>query len=274
MMKRAALASVAAAGFAALAARAQLPNASQRLSHLVDKTVVQHPNALWHIVHDLCVTDMKTSGLSAPCARVNLAGGWAVLKDIQGKTQYLLIPTARVTGVESPALLQPHSPNYFAAAWAARGLFEQRIGHPVPRGQVSLAINSQYGRTQNQLHIHIDCVRADVAQALADHASDIGAHWSDLALGPHGHIYRARWIAGATLVHDPFRLVARADPAARADMASETLVVVGASRADGAPGFVLLADRAGSQPGDPGAGEELQDHDCSVLNPTSAAGAN
>ncbi|XLM23386.1 CDP-diacylglycerol diphosphatase, partial [Chromobacterium piscinae] len=30
-------------------------------------------------------------------------------------------------------------------------------GEPLPRQAVSLAINSQYGRSQNQLHIHISC---------------------------------------------------------------------------------------------------------------------
>ncbi len=239
---------------------ASLSGLAAKTSRLVDKTAAQHPNALWHIVHDLCVTDMKASGNPAPCSRVDLAGGYAVLKDIQGRTQYLLIPTARISGIESPALLAADSPNYWQAAWAARGLFERRAG-ALPRERIGLAINSQYGRTQNQLHIHIDCARADVVQTLAASEARITAHWTHLTLGPAGHRYRARWIEGANLGdNDPFKILARSDPLARDDMAKETLVVIGAARADGSPGFVLLAGRDGED--NDGAGEELLDHRC------------
>jgi hypothetical protein len=39
---------------------------------------------------------------------------------------------------------------------------------PIPRDVVGLAINSQKARSQNQLHIHIDCVMAEVIQSLDD----------------------------------------------------------------------------------------------------------
>ena len=42
------------------------------------------------------------------------------------------------------------------------------------------------------------------------------------------------------------------------------LVLVGAVRSDGAPGFYLLADRADPARGDKASGEELQDHDCRI----------
>src|SRR5579864_9069445 len=71
------------------------------------------PDALWRIVHTLCVTDMRLSGNPAPCTRVDLAGRYAVLKDIRGQTQLLLIPTDRLLGIESPQLLTPGAANYF-----------------------------------------------------------------------------------------------------------------------------------------------------------------
>ncbi|MBV9510748.1 MAG: CDP-diacylglycerol diphosphatase [Caulobacteraceae bacterium] len=235
-------------------------------SRLVDRTAAAHPNALWHIVHDLCIPDMKTRGGPAPCSVVNLSGGYAVLKDIQGATQYLLLPTAHITGIESPALLDPASPNYWQAAWSARSLFEQKIGRPAPREDVGLAVNSLYGRTQNQLHIHIDCVRADVRQTIADHGEAITDRWSYLRIGPSDAAYHVRWIAGADLgARDPFKLLAREDALARTDMGRETLVLIGARRRDGAPGFVLLSHRADLARGDQAAGEELLDHRCAVL---------
>ena len=62
---------------------------------------------------------------------------------------------------------------------------------------------------------------------------------------------------------NPFRLLAEGDPAARAGMGLETLFAWPTTFADGAPGFVLIADRA--SPGDAASAEELQDHDCKVL---------
>jgi CDP-diacylglycerol pyrophosphatase len=271
-----ALSAVAIAGAALFGLTLARPSAADASSagHLVEDAVSAHPNALWHIVHDLCVTDQKASGQPAPCVSVNLDGGYAVLKDIQGPTQYLVIPTARVTGIESPDLLADASPNYWQAAWAVRPVFEQKVGHPVPREDLSLAVNSVDGRTQNQLHIHVDCVRANVAETLKLHIRQIGPRWSKLALGAAGHNYNVRWLDGAELgPRDPFKILARTDPVARADMGRETLVLVGAKRPNGAPGFVLLSDRSNGSWTDRGAGEELQDHSCKILDDAAPAGA-
>ena len=94
-------------------------------------------------------------------------GRYAVLKDANGPTQYLLLPTARIVGIESPALQAPDAINYFAAAWDARRFVEEALGHDLPGDRVGLAVNSVLARTQNQLHIHIDCIRADVRATLA-----------------------------------------------------------------------------------------------------------
>ena len=66
---------------------------------------------------------------------------------------------------------------------------------------------------------------------------------------------------------NPFKLLADGDPAAKADMSLETLVVAPVTLPDGKPGFILLADRADPSAGDYGSGEELQDHACGVLHP-------
>jgi CDP-diacylglycerol pyrophosphatase len=239
---------------------------------VIDNTVASHPNALWHIVHDLCVIDMKVSHRPAPCAVVNRAGGYAILKDIHGGTQFLLIPTARLAGIESPELLEPSSHNYWRQAWNSRSWLEKQAGRPVPREDIGLAINSAYGRTQNQLHIHVDCVQPDLAAAIKTHGDRIGLRWSNWDVAFNGHHYRVRWVDGADLgARDPFKLLARGDPDARADMSRETLVMVGASRADGTPGFVLLSDRADLSGEDTAEGEELLDHKCTVLKPTPPA---
>jgi CDP-diacylglycerol pyrophosphatase len=225
-----------------------------------------HPNALWRVVHDLCVTDMKLSGAPAPCLAVDLTGRTAVIKDMRGATQVLLIPTDRASGIESPRLLEPSAPNYWQAAWDARRFFERRAGRAVPRQEVAMAINSAFARSQNQLHIHIDCVRPDVIGALEANQARIGLRWSNLAVHLVGQPYRVRRLMGAELApRDPFKLLALGDPRAGADMARETLAVVGFTFAGDRPGFILLSGRTDILRGDQGAGEEILDHDCKVL---------
>ena len=68
--------------------------------------VAANRNALWRVVHDLCVTDMKLGGHAAPCSKVDLRTGYAVVPDLQNPAQLLVVPTARLTGVEDPKLLE------------------------------------------------------------------------------------------------------------------------------------------------------------------------
>ncbi|KAA0108445.1 CDP-diacylglycerol diphosphatase [Mycolicibacterium sp. P1-5] len=234
--------------------------AALALCLLAPATAYAAPDTLWRIVHDQCVVDVQQHRDPAPCSRVDLShgedGGYAVLKDIVGDRQYLVIPTARITGIESPELRDPHATNYFGAAWQARSFVEQRAGGTIPRDWMSLAVNSAVARSQNQLHIHVDCLRADVHDALRSAAGAIGPVWAPLPVPLTGHTYWAMAVDGTDLDADPFRLLADGLEGARDDMGEYTLVVVGT--ATPRAGFVVLADRADdvSEAG----GEELQDH--------------
>ncbi len=224
-----------------------------------------NPNALWHVVHDLCLRDQRLFHRPAPCLAVNRATGVAVVPDPGGRTQVLLVPTRKIAGIESPELLAPGGPNYWQAAWAARGFVARRARRPVSRDQIALAINSVWSRSQNQLHIHVDCVGLSTRAALKAQEGKIGFVWTPLGQPLAGHLWTVRRLWGADLgARDPFKLLARGDPDARAHMGVEGLVVVGATFADGAPGFYLLAthDRDAF-------GESLQDHHCAVLRRTA-----
>jgi CDP-diacylglycerol pyrophosphatase len=217
------------------------------------------PNALWRIVHGQCVQHWEAFHSPLPCVSVDEIHGYAILKDIVGATQFLLIPTAQITGIEDPAVLAPDAPNYFSEAWEARGNVEALAQRALPREDLALAINSVAGRTQNQLHIHIDCVSPEVATALALHGAAIGGSWAAFPVRLKGHEYRAMRVETLDRPRaDPFELLERSD------RARESLVVVGATFANGAPGFYLLETRADSATGNRGAGEELQDHSCAV----------
>jgi CDP-diacylglycerol pyrophosphatase len=236
------------------------------LASVSTAAIAASPNALWEIVHNHCVPGQKSGAGPKPCEVVDLAGGYAVLKDLRGATQYLVMPTAEIAGIEDPQILAGDAPNYWAAAWAARKYVAQRAGQAIPREDISLAVNSQKGRTQNQLHIHVDCIRLDVRQALRAHANEIGPTWAPLGFPMAGHRYNARLVASADLNGiNPFRLLADGIPEAAQDMGDQTLVVVGAVLSGGAPGFYLLNDQVDQAPGDLASGEELQDHDCRVL---------
>jgi CDP-diacylglycerol pyrophosphatase len=119
------------------------------------------------------------------------------------------------------------------------------------------------GRSQNQLHIHVDCLDAGVRDALKHHMAEIGEHWAPLDVTLQGHHYSAMRVAGAWLDGiNPFRLLADGVPGAAADMGHQTLAVVGATLPDGRPGVILLADHTDKASGDNASAEELQDHAC------------
>jgi len=229
-----------------------------------------HPNgqALWRIVHDRCAPDQRDHASPAPCALVSLkdgeAHGFVVLKDRDGVAQQLLMPTAKITGVEDPQLLAPDAVNYFARAWDERGRVQASLGRPVGRTELSIAVNSIYGRSQDQLHLHIDCVDAGVAASLR--ATEVPASGSDRPITLKGHPYRVRWLAADQLdATNPFKVLAQTMPGAREAMGAWTLALVGGVRPDGQPGFYLLANRADPAAGDPGSAEELQDHSCASV---------
>ncbi|MBV8455728.1 MAG: CDP-diacylglycerol diphosphatase, partial [Acetobacteraceae bacterium] len=157
----------------------------------------------------------------------------------------------------------PNAPDYWEDAWEATRDVEALAGERLPREDLSLAINSPYARTQNQLHIHIDCIRTDVAEALRTHADEIGDTWAPFAPKIGRTPYRA--IRVPTLQQpgaNPFQLLARSQP----DMSRETLAVVGATLPGGVPGFYLLETRADPAVPFSGGAEELQDHDCKIAH--------
>jgi len=209
-------------------------------------------DALRQIVQEQCVVNWSRQHSARPCERIS--EGFAVLADRKGGAHFLLIPTKTVAGMESPELLEPAAPNYFAAAWAARDLLARVVGHDVPRGAVGLALNPRHARTQDQMHIHIECLRAEVARRLRRAAPSVTAAWSIVWID--GWPYHVARLMGEELRPDPISLLWHGVPAARSDMGDYTLVVAGMALAEG-PGFFLLAANGP-------AGELLLDPACTI----------
>jgi CDP-diacylglycerol pyrophosphatase len=229
----------------------------------------ENRNVLWDVVHQHCAPKAEQKIFPpAPCADVQLGpGGYAIFKDRNGPYQYLLLPLARITGIESPALLAADATNYLAAAWQARLYVEAALHAAQPRDALSLAINSSQGRSQDQLHIHIDCVRVDVRDAIRRALPGIvrnpGWHPLPEGLPPSGHRYLAKWVGGENLGDNPFKDLGGAMPSSDA-LATHSLAVVGAYAPSGQPGFVLLSGHVDAATGDHGHAEELQDTTCAV----------
>lgn len=225
-------------------------------------------SALWRIVHERCIPDQLEHGQPAPCAYVSLAGGvkngYAIFKDRVGKTQFLLIPTRRLSGIEDPEILAADAPNYWQAAWTARRYVDQRAGRILPRNAFGMAINSAMDRSQDQFHIHVDCVRTDVDDRLRADLAKIGTSWTEFPFPLAGHTYSARRVDSPDLHEvDPFRLLFQSGIGSHG-MSNSTLVVVGATFAGGRRGFVILADAANGVRGDLAHGEDLLDHSCLI----------
>ena len=140
-------------------------------------------NALREIVQEQCAVHWLQGHGAAPCERIflpdsaHLREGYAVLADRKGGAHFLLIPTRTIAGMESPELFEPGTPHYFAAAWAARDLVAAVVGHEISRSAVAMALNPPHARTQDQFHIHVECLRTDVAKILQKAAPAIGDAW-------------------------------------------------------------------------------------------------
>jgi CDP-diacylglycerol pyrophosphatase len=226
-----------------------------------------NPSALWNITDGKCVPNMREHDDPEPCAVVDLSGGFVILKDLIGATQFLLIATTRISGIESPEILAPNAPNYWDSAWRMRVMTEKLAGGPLPREALSLAINAPNARSQDQLHIHIDCVRPDVRDALAANRDSIGRSWADFPVPLANLHWRAFRVDGENLgTVNPFRLLSTGEPGADAAMAKHGLAVVGVTWSNNVAGFAVLDTMVDLPTGSRGSAEDLQDHDCALAH--------
>ncbi|MFS2225247.1 CDP-diacylglycerol diphosphatase [Pantoea sp. B65] len=217
-------------------------------------------DALWKIVSEQCIPGQQKTGNPAPCENVDIAQGYVTLKDRDGPLQYLLMPVAKISGIESPLVLNPRTPNFFFQSWQERHLMAEKRGAPVADSAISLAINSEYGRTQNQLHIHISCLRPDVRQQLNQLAPSLSEHWQPETLLNHPYLLRTLTVEQLAQ-QSVFIRLADEVPEAHAGMGKYGLSL--AALPDGR--LVLMAIERNWLKLNRGSGEEVQDHSCKIL---------
>ena len=209
-----------------------------------------HRSALWQVVRT-CVVNAQLIGGPFPCLKVDIAAGaergWAVLRPPFGAPDTILTPTRPIAGLEDSWLRGDDAPNYFAAAWEERALVKARDGAEVPAGAMALGVNSRATRTQDQLHIHIGCLRPRFRRA-------IDAFGPQLPPGAWAHIggvagrgdYRALRVSGAGLAGvNVFARAAEAYGDEGVDLADQIIVVAPLQGPADGGDFVILTGRAG-----------------------------
>ncbi|QGZ64001.1 CDP-diacylglycerol diphosphatase [Paraburkholderia acidisoli] len=217
-------------------------------------------DGLWKVVGGQCVPNMRDKGQPGPCTTVDFQKRDAVLKDIAGRAQYLLIPTDRVSGIESDDILYAGSPEYWVDAWAATHDVETKLGTTLTANQLGTEINSSKRRTQNQLHIHVDCMRTDITQALAPFNTMPPNTWRWTTLD--GNRYRVMRVTSLRDRSNPFRVVAR-DLGPKQSMALQTILVTGAGPNAQRDGWLIVNSGLDVDNGS-GSAEGLLDHQCAV----------
>ena len=222
------------------------------------------PRDLLRQVELTCLANAWVTGRPFPCLSVDRARGVTVLRAPFQDTHVVVVPTAPITGIEAPDLRRDDGPNYLQTAWDARTFVEAEVTRPLGWNDLGLAVNSRSTRSQDQLHVHVDCVDWRVKRALEAVLARIPAdRWQEGGLVVHGHRLWTRRIDAPDLGSvNVFRL-ADAIPGFARSPAETMLAVMGTVGRDGRRGFVALAGQ--SDPSWAAAqftSEHLLDHDC------------
>jgi len=190
-------------------------------------------NRLWHIV-GACATAYRLMGVSFPCLKVELPDnnpnlGYAVLRPLR-VDDLILSPTRETAGIEDPFLQSDWAPNYFAAAWRARSFLRGPDGGPPPRDEVVLVINSEGSRSQDQLHIHIGCLRPDSRRFLDEAAQRMPLDvWTRVGPVVPGQVYFGERVRESDFERlNPFRIAAQGFVGATENPGRLMIMVVGA----------------------------------------------
>lgn len=214
-------------------------------------------DSLWRNVQERCLIPPTPS--HADCVIVDRAQGFVLYKDMIGASHYLVIPDQAVAGVDDPRVWQDGQRNAWAFGWQARDTVGKAVGHPLPDTLLGLAINARTSRSQDQLHIHLDCISERARDFLA--SGDIGTQWRDLKF--NGKPVRARLIPTEqpSLSVNPFNLV-RQDVGG--DIGDRGVFLTYVKPASGAAGFVVVDEPVDKAAGGNGHASDFLDRGCKL----------
>ncbi|MDR0806768.1 MAG: CDP-diacylglycerol diphosphatase [Enterobacteriaceae bacterium] len=238
--------------------------------------VFSHSDDLWNIISQQCISQQQLNQIQIiPCLNSELSSdasrGFVIFKDRKGPLHFLLIPTERIKGVEDKRLLNPDTPDYFMTAWDYRSYLSKQSGKRIPRDVVSLAINSAWGRSQDQLHIHVSCVKPEIKAQLESQLDKFSEKWTPVPYGINNHNYIAR-----TLTEEQFqqmsliRRVAAELPDAAKNMGEYGIALVAYNKKDfknktSVPMYLMLVNKVDLLGLNLGYAEEIQDYQCDLV---------
>ena len=229
-------------------------------------------NRLWPVVRT-CASAYRMMGVAFPCLKVDLPGGvldkgYAVLRPLKSD-DLILSPTHQSPGVEDPFLQSPEAPNYFAAAWAARSFLKGPDGNPPRREEVALIVNSEGSRSQDQLHIHIGCLRPDARRYLDEAALRMPLYdWTRVGPVLPGQVYFGVRVKESDFEQlNPFRIAAHGFVGAAENPGRLMVMVVGARVRDEDDLLILAFFEGVSGALRHVGAEALMDRSCTAASP-------
>ncbi|MFP3019468.1 MAG: CDP-diacylglycerol diphosphatase [Arsenophonus sp.] len=219
---------------------------------------------LWKTINQQCIPQFKTGILESPCIKVDEKQRYIIYKDRNGVLHNLLLPLDRISGIESSILQQKKTKNYFLLAWKNRKLFIKSEDKSFNEEFLSLAINSKYGRTQEQLHIHIACLKPEVFQIIKDNENYITNSWKPLKKKINNHQYIAIKIPFSNIDKiSPFNYIKKyaAEQGDRISYYGLAMILSNQKNE-----FILLANRIRLFDFNFGSAGEIQDYQCKLHN--------
>jgi CDP-diacylglycerol pyrophosphatase len=202
------------------------------------------PRTALYAVVRACALAQDSVDRPFPCLSVSAADApaprTAVLRAPGHATHVILVPIARIPGIEDPRLRRAPFGQLWSAALAARRYVREGARASVPTAAVALAINADATRSQDQLHIHAECLRPALLAAIRDERATLGLTWRPLPRPVAGDRFVARLTSASELAAgNLFASLAQA-PGLRDDLSGVSALVVAAdARDDGA--FIALA---------------------------------
>ncbi|MBS0638907.1 MAG: CDP-diacylglycerol diphosphatase [Proteobacteria bacterium] len=189
------------------------------------------------------------------CLHFSQKDQFVIIKDGGARKPYgyLLVPSVPVAGIEATKQTEADPvAEFWQYGWqeAMHGYLKK------PSQYMALAINSEKGRDQDQLHIHISCVHQSVADRLAK-AGPISrdpAKPSVVSLGAHENQYEVITLASLTGDNSPFRVLTRFPHASRY-IGDQSIAIIGTGK--NPPFYMAVTYYVDGK--NPGTAEELLD---------------
>jgi CDP-diacylglycerol pyrophosphatase len=224
------------------------------------------PGSLFQVVQ-ICEQMEILAKNPFPCLKVTLDNhpnpGFAVVPS-PGEADILLVPLKKLSGIESPELLDEGSPNWWKLAWNVRFLLVERIQRRLSRSDIGMAINSREARSQDQLHIHVACVGPSIRDKIAPLERAITRTWSVFPIRLTARSWWAMRVEEEDLETNPFRLLADLISISSGTMGDWGIAVLAWTFADGSDGFFVFATRDDAVERESGSGAALLDTECTA----------